>query len=248
MQPSPSPRGLSLIVDPETLLLDVDCGIRQALERLSRAKGGVLPRALAHSDLRNRPMREVLALLAGSDDAKVVGEFADRYWQIYSKDTRFQAPMRQGSIGLVASLQAQAVDLHYLSTLGPAASARMLQTCGLDAATTSIFTSPEPSCPCARPALLENFICASPRAPQSWLLLSDNPVELQVARRLGVPALALAYDAGARLRFDAGLGMIGIAWSPGDVLNWLDATVQMRSRLQLAADRAAVRLHGSCAP
>lgn len=246
---TPRPRCGGLIFDPETLLLDVDNGIRQTLEQPSRRRGRAVPLAIAHGELRSRPMREVLRMLAGSDDPRAVTALAEQYWQLYSDQTRFQAPVRRGGAELreVLAVQ-QSLDLHYLSALGPGASMRMLQACGFTAAEVSIFTSPEPSCPCARPSLLENFICASSRAPQAWLLLSDNPTELKVARRLGVPALALAYDAGMRQHFDASLGMVGVAGSPADVLSWLGAHERMRGGLQLAADRATAQLRGSCAP
>lgn len=242
MLPAPSsftPRVPALVFDLESLLLDIDSGIRLALEEVAKSCATRLPADIGSSELRTRKLSEVLAQISGERDAQRINALADQYWRAYEERTRFLAARRAGAESLLMTLRHYPGELHYLSTLGPQPAAQLLQVLDLHDHIASVFSSPQPACPCTRARLLETFLKRSQQPAAQFLLLSDNLGELAAAQRLGMPALALAYDAPARQQIETRLAAPDLARNPGEVLRWLTAAALTRERLQSTAGRVS---------
>lgn len=237
--PSFTPRVPALVFDLESLLLDIDSGIRLALQDVAQQCGKPVPAEVRGTGLRTRRLSEVLAQIAGDDDAQRLGQLADQYWRSYEERTRFLAARRAGADSLLMTLRHYPGELHYLSTLGPQPAARFLQVLDLQGHVSSVFSSPQPACPCTRARLLENFLKRARQPAAHFLLLSDSLGELAAAQRLGMPALALAYEPATRQQIDTRLAAPDLARNPGEVMRWLTAAALTRERLQAAAGRAS---------
>lgn len=232
-----------IVFDLESLLLDTAVGVRHALLSVAQGCRASPDRVPEGAALRTSKLSELLAVIAGTRDLSLISDLAEHYWRVYEQDSRYRAPLLRDASALLATLGGLGAELHYVSTLGPQASVRLVHQHGLNKAISSIYTPPAAICPGARAKLLENFIQSSSRIPDQHLVLSDGAGELYAAQRLGIPALALGYGATPLAVLESLPGLTGIAPSPSSVGDWLQAGSLARRSLQASARRESSRLH-----
>lgn len=190
----PRARNRQAVFDAESLLLDPTRGVQHSLRCALHDVGHKLPPdAFRHWSLRT-PLRDVLSILMHGEDGPCIAQACVRYFHHYDQTGRYLCTLRPGSLQLLFRLAAEwRVELHYLTHIGAAAAARLLDVYGLQHFPRSIVT-PEQACtPGIRLPLLQHLIENSGQPPSRWLLLSDHPCELLAAQRLHLRAVALGY-------------------------------------------------------
>lgn len=232
-----------VVFDLESLLVETLAGVCHSLDAVAQTRGGRFLRKLTIEDLRATRLRTLLVEIAGTDDEPLIDSLFRLYWRNYEDEGRYRAPLRPGARDLVAAIMEWGMELHYVTTLGPDTATKLVRELGLNRAITSIYTSPSPICGGARAGVFENFVSISAHPPGSFLLLSDHLPELMTAQRLGVPALGIGYGHTPHLVLDTLPGVLGVASSPTDVIDWLSAQALANEHVQAAAHRNAVRLH-----
>lgn len=232
-----------LVFDLEAMLIDTVAGVQHALDVVARKQRANWRRLLTIEDLRSTRLETLITDIAGSADPKLIEKLSQDYWKMYEQESRYQAPLREGAMELVQALKEQGSELHYITTLGPEAATRLTRHHALNRMITSIYTSPAPICAYARASVFGHFVSESGHAPESFLLLSDHLPELMTAQRLGVPALGLAYGHAPQVVLETLPGVLGVASSPADVIDWLNARNLANQHVQAVATRYAARLH-----
>jgi phosphoglycolate phosphatase-like HAD superfamily hydrolase len=213
---------LRVIFDPESLLLDPRPGILGSMHAALQELGVAVPEGwFERRGTQPQPFREVLAELMGTRDPRLLEQGSSRYFAHYNENGRFRGTWLPGSLRLVADLAGDGgLDMHYLTHVGADIAQRMLESYGLKHIPRSIITPEKPACPGIRLQLIRHLVEHSDAPPESWRLLSDHPWELMAARRLSVPAVALAYGR-ASLRSLCQARPVAIAASPAEVCGLL---------------------------
>lgn len=237
-----SGRGPSVIFDLESLLLDPYAGMRDALMSVARACHVSAARVPVDEFLGCSRLSDVLAEIAGTDDASLLADLTQHYRRVYEQESRYRAPLLPGARELLSRFAEVDAELHYVSTLGPLASTHLVHLHGLQKSIATVYTPAAAVCPGARGGLLETFVRASGRAAGEYLLLSDGYAELATALRLGVPALALGYGRTPLPLLEALPGLLGIALKPLDVSDWLAAGALAQRSVRCTAVRGGTVL------
>lgn len=235
--------GPGVIFDLESLLLDPAAGVRHALTCLARACGADPARIPMAKALHGLKLDDVLAKLADTREERVIAQMAEQYWHFYEAESRYLAPLRAGASDLLTTLSDIGAELHYVSTLGPQASVRLVNAHGLNTALKSIYTPPIAICAGARAGLLERFVQNLQCPLADCLVLGDGGTELYAAQRLGIPALAIGYGRTSLALLESLPGLLGIALSPQEVSGWLRAGQLARRSLDGSVQRDSARLH-----
>lgn len=233
---------LTVIFDPESLLLDPAPGIEYSMRWAMRDLGIEVPR---HWFERNwtaqTPFWETLTQLMDTSDPELIELGRERYFAHFNECGRFRCGLRPGSMQLLAALASDPrLELHYLTHIGAERAVRLLDAYGLSHIPRCVIAPESPACPGLRLSLMKQHVEGSGRPRGAWALLSDHPWELMAARRLGLRAVGIGY---ARLSLASlcALGPDAIAATPAEVPACLD-----EGRLQdqaLRVLRAPARIH-----
>lgn len=187
---------LQVIFDVETLLLDPGESMRESL-RIALVDSGLTTMVEQIDGSALVPKAELSDLLAEMlkmrDSARAEAALR-RFSEHYSQQGRYRCRFRPGSLQLLATLAATpGVAMHYMTHIGAAAAARVLDIYGLQQMPRSIYTGANPCCPGMRPTLLRDWLEYGAQGLGNWLLLSDSQQELLTAKRLGIRAIGLGY-------------------------------------------------------
>ena len=186
----PAPR--LLIVDIENLLLDPTIGVQQSLRHaLQCMMVEVPPHAFRHWSPRT-PLHETLAILMNCRDVRRLAQAREYYDAHFDEHGRYGCRLRRGALALMQQLT-ESCELHYLTHIGAAAAARLLDAHGLGRFVRSIFSSEVAESAGVRPHLIRQLVAGSGAPPSRWALLSDHPLELKAAQALNLRTIALGY-------------------------------------------------------
>jgi phosphoglycolate phosphatase-like HAD superfamily hydrolase len=210
--------GLSVIFDPESLLLDPAPGIEYAMRWAMRDLGIEVPRQWFERNWTVRtPFWETLTQLMETSDPELIEFGRERYFAHFNECGRFRCTLRPGSMQLLAALASDPrLELHYLTHIGAERAVRLLDAYGLSHIPRVIVAPEAPACPGLRLSLMKQHVEHGGRPRGGWALLSDHPWELMAARRMGLRAVGIGY---ARLSLDSlcALRPDAIAATPAEV-------------------------------
>ena len=235
---SASPRSATagywpVVADLESLLLDpapaIAASLRYTLQQLGRRR---LP-DWSDEALRRTPVAALLRQQLSADGS--LAEAGRLYEAHYQRHGRYQARLWPGSLPLLVALACDPrFELHYLTHIGAAAAADLVDRYGLQHHVRSIVTPEAPHCGGVRPVLLRHLVGDDePQSATSWTLLSDHPLELLAAAKLGVRRVGLAYGRGCAMTLSA-VDPDAIAHCPTDaacrLTQWAGSNVACRAR------------------
>jgi phosphoglycolate phosphatase-like HAD superfamily hydrolase len=175
-----------VIFDAESLLIDPTPGIQHCL-RLTAGDFGV---AISERWLRGcwslrMSFPDAMRHIFDTDDLARIEDGCLCYHGHYSREGRFRGHLRPGALRLFADLTARSdLELTYLTHIGAAAAARLLDTYGLQRFVRCVVTPEEAHCPGVRLPLIEHLVTLDETSIDDWVLISDHPLELHFARRL----------------------------------------------------------------
>lgn len=191
---------MHLIADVENLLLNplpaIEACLRSALAEMDCAPA---------SDeclnwVVNVPFSDAAMTLLGTSDSQRLDAFMARYQRHFACKGRYAFGVYPGSRQAMTAIKADDdVQVHYLTHIGPRMAKSLIDHYGFADVVDSIFTASGPQCRMARPGLLQT-LCEQLRtrtdAPLAFA--SDDPAELDLARRLGLHTIGLLYGRVAR--------------------------------------------------
>ncbi len=185
----------TLIIDPESLLIDNMDGIEYALKAAMQDLQLPMPsRSLKHCALSKMPLIDMFASLVGSHDRALLQQFCTAFMEHFHASGRYRGRLRSGSYRLLVNLAADPrFEIHYLTHIGLQSASRVLDNYGIDPFVRSVISGDQPACPGVRLALLKHVVERSARPRAAWCLITDHPWELMAAREFGIRAIALGY-------------------------------------------------------
>ena len=221
---------MNLLWDIEQTLLNPLPGITSSMRRALIHSGHF---AAADQDLdwiTQLPMRDSLAVLLNTHDGKALDYAEHSYYQEYQHRGRFENEFYPGADQLLSHIAGDAgLQSHYVTHVGRDGAEQLLTHYQLHKQVRRLYTGSEFSCPGIRLQLLsevhQRISAREPSLPSESILLSDCPRELQHAKTLGIPAIAIGYGPMAeQLISNAEL----VARSPQDVIHFA-AVLQRRT-------------------
>jgi phosphoglycolate phosphatase len=204
-----------VIFDLDGTLIDSAAGILRALEG-ALAGAGLPPRVPLTSALIGPPLRQVLAALAGTEDADVMARLAGDFRAQYDAAGCLEARPFPGVEAMLDGLVAAGIPLMVATNKRAVPTQRIMAHLGWDRRFVRVVSLDGVSPPVgAKAALLAHLVREQGLRPGRCLYVGDRVEDWQAARACGLPFAGAAWGYGA-----GGAGGAG-ALEASDAVPWL---------------------------